>query len=149
MLDNISQWLFLVQFSSTMFMVGVIWFVQIVHYPLLSRVGNKQFESYENSHVRLTTLVVFPPMILELITAVLLLSYPLPNLSPFTLWLGMILLIVIWISTFAIQVPIHKKLSTGFDSSAQFRLVLSNWIRTIAWTLSGALVIGMLMVVLK
>lgn len=35
------QWLLLVHAAVTLYMTGVIWFVQVVHYPLFSCVGRR------------------------------------------------------------------------------------------------------------
>jgi hypothetical protein len=40
----------LVHVGATLFMVGVIWFVQVVHYPLFSRVGLEKFSLYSEAH---------------------------------------------------------------------------------------------------
>ena len=37
---------------STLSMLGLIWFVQIVHYPLMARVGRVRFHAYETDHQR-------------------------------------------------------------------------------------------------
>jgi hypothetical protein len=63
-------WLLLVNAATTFFMVGVIWFVQIVHYPLFSSVGEAAFSEYERHHARRTGWVVAVPMLLELGTAI-------------------------------------------------------------------------------
>ena len=52
-------------------------------------------------------------------------------------WLGFALLLLVWISTAAFQVPQHHILSSGFDRSAHRRLVNSNWARTVLWTARG------------
>ena len=57
---------------STWYMVGLIWMVQVVHYPLFAKVGSEEFVGYQISHQTLTTLVVGPPMLIEIATAVLL-----------------------------------------------------------------------------
>jgi len=54
-------------------------------------------------------------------------------------WTGLALLAVTWISTFAFQVPAHQILERGFDPETWRRLVVSNWMRTWAWTARGAL----------
>jgi len=59
-------WLLLVNAAATLFMVGVIWFVQIVHYPLFALVGEAAFSEYERHHARRTGWVVAIPMLLEL-----------------------------------------------------------------------------------
>ena len=54
---------------ATLFMVGLIWFVQVVHYPLMALVGEHGFASYAQRHQSLTSLVVAPAMLLEAGTA--------------------------------------------------------------------------------
>jgi hypothetical protein len=54
-------------------MTGLIWFVQVVHYPLFDEVGQAQFTSYEARHTNLTTIVVVVPMFIELISSAALL----------------------------------------------------------------------------
>lgn len=128
----------LTQVFATLFMVGLIWFVQIVHYPLYANVGRKQFPEYEALHNRMTTWVVGPAMLVELVTAVMLLKYS-PNASSMLAWMGLGLLIVIWGSTAALSVPAHDVLTAGFDEGAYRKLVNTNWIRTFAWTARGVI----------
>lgn len=140
------QWpikLFHIHLASTLYMVGVIWFVQVVHYPLFARVGKGEFAGYERVHTSSTTWVVAPPMLVEAITALLLLWFRPPGLSHFHVALGLILLGVIWSSTLFLQIPCHQRLSDGFDPAAHQRLVTTNWLRTISWSLRGFLVLWM------
>jgi hypothetical protein len=51
--------------------------------------------------------------------------------------LGIVLLLFIWISTAMIQMPLHDQLLKQPNPTAQQRLVNSNWIRTVAWSLRG------------
>lgn len=133
--------LFLTHLTATLFMVGVIWFVQIVHYPLFDRVGPSVFTAYSDAHSRLTTYVVGPPMLLELSTGVLLLVFRPANVPAAMLWVGLALIIVIWLSTTFLQVPRHEILGAGFDAVTHRGLVVTNWIRTVAWTLRGILIL--------
>ncbi|MFK7767779.1 MAG: hypothetical protein AB8B55_11200 [Mariniblastus sp.] len=140
---NLPSLLVLLNLVSTWYMVGLIWMVQVVHYPLFKSVGQSEFDSYQKSHQFLTTLVVGPPMIVELFSTVFLLIYP-PTRDARTmtlLYVGLGLLIVTWLSTAFLQVPCHGKLEQGFDAQIHQRLVSSNWIRTLAWSARG-LVIG-------
>lgn len=128
--------LFLLQAFSTFALTGLIWFVQVVHYPLFRSIPNPHHAVYAVGHQRRTSWVVAPLMLLELATAVLALW---PSFRPRMLGfsgaaLGMTLVAVIWLSTALVQVPIHSKLLTGTDAPAIDRLVRSNWIRTIAWS---------------
>jgi hypothetical protein len=126
-----------------MAMVGVIWFVQIVHYPLFARVGKDEFPRYEREHCRVTSYVVIPFMLIELATAVGLLWQRPPAVGPGGVWLGLGLLAAIWIVTFTVQVPQHNALINSYDGLVQQRLVWGNWLRTVAWSGRGILVLWM------
>ena len=60
-------------------MVGLIWFVQIVHYPLFSAVGERGYTAYQIQHMNLTGAVVGPPMVIEALTALWLALSPPPR----------------------------------------------------------------------
>lgn len=130
--------------ASTFFMAGIIWFVQIVHYPLFNRVGAGTFPTYQRDHSRLTTLVVVAPMLLELGTGIWIAVHPPAPLGQPLPLLGLGLLLVVWLSTFALQVPAHGALSRGYREDPYRRLTRSNWIRTAAWSLRALLVTIML-----
>lgn len=128
--------------ASTWGMVGVIWFVQLIHYPLMSRVSKEAFPEFEKSLCFRTSFVVIPLMAVELLAALLLLQIH----SPDDLYLVNFLLVAaIWLSTFFIQVPLHKKLLISFDAAAHSKLVTSNWIRTGLWTIRGVLALYLLL----
>jgi hypothetical protein len=136
--------LLLAHAAATLFMVGVIWFVQLVHYPLFARVGRPGFAAYSGSHARLTGLVVGPPMLLEAATAVALVVWTPPGISVPLVWEGLILVAEIWLSTAFLQSPRHTTLGRGFDPSAHRFLVTSNWLRTVLWSLRGLVVLCIL-----
>lgn len=133
----------MLQITSTLLMTGIIWFVQIVHYPLFARVGGSGFAAYEAEHATRTGWVVGPLMCFELATAALFLfaRFRPGSVSAASAWAGMVLVLLIWMSTAFIQVPLHNKLSSGADAAVIARLVGTNWIRTIAWTLRSVLVL--------
>lgn len=141
---SIADWTFLVQVASTFSMVGLIWLIQIVHYPLMAMVGRDEFHQYELAHTRLITWIVAPLMLAEVATAGLMVWYRSELIAPAPVWTGIALLAVIWIATAMIQVPQHKKLIASFDPATHRRLVTGNWIRTIAWTARGGCVLWML-----
>jgi len=133
----------LVNLAATLYMVGLIGFVQIVHYPLFGRVGREGFAAYSDAHSRLTTYVVGPPMLAEAATALLLVFVRPEGVSLAAALLGLVLVGAIWLSTYFLQVPSHTAFASGFDSTAWKRLVFSNWIRTAAWSARGLLVLLM------
>lgn len=130
--------LVLLNLASSLYLTGLIWFVQIVHYRLFELVGRENFASYEGRHQSLTTWVVAPAMLIELAASILLVwNRPTTSLC----WLTGALTLLVWASTMLIQVPLHGNLSTGFDLEACRRLVASNWVRTIAWSLRSVLLL--------
>ena len=135
---------FLAHLFSTLFMTGVIWFAQTVHYPLLGRVGKEAFVEYERENTWRTGWVVIPAMAVELVTALLLLWRQPEGLLLFYAWLNAALLGVIWVSTFTLQGPYHTRLTREFDPIIHRSLVRTNWIRTAAWTARGILLLVVL-----
>ena len=120
--------------GSTLAMTGLIWFVQVVHYPLFRFAASGDFPQFADSHQRRTTALVLPLMTIELVTAVVLALRPSAGSGGLAL-VGLALLGLIWLSTALVQVPLHRKLGRRFDSETARRLVATNWIRTAAWSL--------------
>ncbi|MBM3847150.1 MAG: hypothetical protein FJ405_12810 [Verrucomicrobia bacterium] len=126
--------------SATWALVGLIWTVQLVHYPLFRKVGADAFRGYHAEHTRRITWVVAPLMTTELLTAILLF---LGGQREPWLVVSFVPLAFNWLATWRVQMPLHKQLSAGFDAEMHRRLVSSNWWRTIAWSIRGAcLVLG-------
>lgn len=129
----------LVNLAATWAMVGLIWFVQLVHYPLFGAVGASEFVSYEAQHTRRTAGAVALFMPLEALTAAWLAVDTPTGVSPGLLYVGLGLVAALWVSTAAWQAPMHGRLVRGYDGRLHRRLVLSNWIRTWAWSARGLL----------
>ena len=136
--------LLLAHAASTCAMVGLIWLVQRVHYPLMAMVGPDRFVAYEQTHCRRITPIVGVLMSIELATAALLAIRPPSPETRLLCWVGLALVMVNWASTALVQVPLHERLSRAFDAAAIERLVSTNWIRTIAWTIRGAIALWLL-----
>ncbi|MDA3873210.1 MAG: hypothetical protein PF795_04555 [Kiritimatiellae bacterium] len=112
------------------YMTGVIWFVQLVHYPMLHVSNGAKSESGHRQYTRRMGFVVMPIMLTELVLQ----GVWLAREAEVEASLGAALLFLIWASTFFVQVPCHHKLQTRFEPSLQRKLVMTNWIRTLAWT---------------
>ena len=138
-----AQLVFLTHLAATLVMVGIIWFVQVVHYPLFERVGKAGFSAYSAAHSHLTALVVGPPMLLEAAPAVALLFVRPAGVPAVLVWARLALLALVWLSTALLQVPRHHALGLGFGVRDHRSLVLSNWVRTCAWNVRGLLVLWM------
>ena len=128
---------------ATLTLVGLIWIVQVVHYPLFAFVKAEDFARYHREHVRRITWVVCPLMFLELGTGVLVVATGVAT----PLWLGWLMLALLcsnWVSTAVFQVPCHERLRKGFDADTHRRLVRTNVWRTFAWSVRGVLVFFLL-----
>ena len=124
---------------ATLAMFGLIWFVQVVHYPLFSSVDG-DFAVYAKLHSRRTSRVVGPLMIVEAVTATALMADD-PSWVSVT---GVALVAVAWASTAFVQVPCHRRLSQGFDTAAHRQLVRSNWLRTITSSVRAGIAVALL-----
>ena len=126
--------LLLTNLATTLFMTGLIWFVQVVHYAMFADVGCDVFTAYHTKHMSRTTWVVAPIMIVEGIAGVLFPFFAPGVLRPLG-WFALTMLVLVWISTFAMQVPRHNQLHrNGFDAACCGRLCRTNWVRTFGWT---------------
>lgn len=139
MTDRTTALVFLANLASSWFLAGLIWTIQVVHYPLFARVGREGFTAYESAHTRLITLVVGPAMLCEAAAAALLVVHRPRFVPAWSAWTLLALLAAVWVSTWALQVPMHAVLGRGFDDSAHERLVTTNWIRTLAWSARAAI----------
>jgi hypothetical protein len=131
---NVMNALLVVHGAITWALVGVIWMVQLVHYPLWAQIDGDAFREYHARHMLRMTLLVAPLVMAEALTAAALVGcgvrgvWLLASFAP---------MVVIWISTFFVQVPLQAKLAMGFDAEPHRRLLSSNWWRTAGWTIRG------------
>ncbi len=128
------QAVFTLHLLFTVFLTGLIWFVQVVHYPLFRHVSNIEFSYFHQQHLACTTWVVAPPMLIEAISALVLIYLDIRILSSVPFLISLALLALIWISTALLQAPTHKKLKREQERSTLRFLIRSNWVRTICWT---------------
>lgn len=132
--------LLLVHLVATAFMTGLIWYVQVVHYPLMAGWPHDDFGRWEASHRERTAAVVIPAMLVEGATAAWLGIRPPRRVSPWLFAAGAAALVCIWASTFFLQVPAHGMLTLGWDADVHARLVATNWIRTALWSMRLVLI---------
>ena len=127
--------------AATLYMTGLIWFVQIVHYPLMRSVPPSSFPAYSVAHQRRTTWVVGPAMLIEAVTSILLIRFHPPGVQSIIAVAGFLLVVFIFYRTGFVQVPQHRQLANEYDRDVCRDLITSNWWRTIAWTTRSAIVL--------
>ena len=142
--SGIDQTVLDVQVLASAFMAGLIWFVQLVHYPLFAAVPGGAFVDYERRHRNRTAAVVGLPMVAEGVTTLWLFLAPPGDLGRTLPFIGGVLLTVVLASTVLVQVPLHDRLSTSYDRGHIRRLVATNWVRTVGWSARAVLALAML-----
>ena len=131
----------LINIFSAFFATGLIWTIQLVHYPSMRFVSRDKFELFHSFHQLRISIIAMPLMAIELITTIILFMQNIDNESSLIFKINLIIVTLIWFSTFFIQVPLHQKLSKGKKTSLIDNLVLTNWFRTVLWTLRSILII--------
>lgn len=120
-----------IQLWLTIALCTLIWFIQIVHYPSFVFYDANNFKNGMLAHQKRISYLVIPLMLSELIISFWSI-YLEPNLNN-SILLGLIFFI--WVSTYFLQVPIHTLLAHKKDQHLISKLVQTNWIRTILWSL--------------
>ena len=129
-------------------MFGVIWIVQVVHYPLMRFVSAEQFTRFETAHRVRISWVVGPLMAVEGVCVLAFLFAPPAGLVGWLPWAGAAAEAVAIGTTVFVSAPLHERLNALFDQASLDRLVTTNWVRTFAWTARAGVAIAMLVAVL-
>jgi len=132
--------LIVAHFASTMFMVGLIWTIQYVHYPLFANVGETTYVAFQNAHVERIGRLLLIPWLTEGFTLIGVLALAflggLKTLRVPAILNGAAMAVVLVISGFW-SAPAHGKLANGFDKSVHQQLMTANLIRSLAWSICG------------
>jgi hypothetical protein len=129
--------------AASLYCLGLVWFVQVVHYPLFARVGEDGWLDYHAEHTRRTGWVVGAPMLVQLGTAAALLATRPDGVGLTPVIAGLALTLAIFALTFLAAVPGHDRLARAWDPVVARALVRTNALRTAAWTAHSALALGM------
>lgn len=126
--------IFLINTFCTFFMTGLIWYVQLVHYPSFRFLNEENFTKFHKHHSVKTGVIVMPVMSIELAT-----SGALAWIDGWTTLnaLGFHLVILIWMSTAFLSVPKHNALKHGKVDSLIDGLINTNWFRTVLWSIKS------------
>lgn len=131
-----------------MAMVGLIWTVQVVHYPLFENVGAEAYPDYQSRHIDRIGAVLVVPWGLEGITIVALLVLAKERLLRSLAFVGAALMGLILLVTMIWAAPVHGELLDGFDPDQHDTLMWSNLIRTLLWTARGGVAMAMVWILL-
>lgn len=140
----------IVALASVWAMTGIIWVVQVVHYPIFDAiergVDDEDWRRFGDRHRSSISFVVGPFMLAEGVTGLWLAVDPPGDAGRGLPLIALGLMAVAYGTTAFVSVPLHEQLTDRFDSDTHSRLVSTNWIRTAAWT-ARALVVAAIAVV--
>ena len=115
---------------TSLYMFGVIWIIQLIHYPSFTFISPSDFSQFHARHTFVMGILVGPVMIVEFLAAAWLLSEQNNILTV----ANFCLVAALWLLTFLVSVPLHNKLADGIDFTVINSLIKTNWPRTLLWT---------------
>ncbi|MEZ6139941.1 MAG: hypothetical protein R3B84_05145 [Zavarzinella sp.] len=136
----------LITAAATWMMAGVIWFVQLVHYPLFRMIEPGRFPIFEEQHQQRTTWLVAPLMLAEAVGSISLLFVQQKMLTRSLLMAALLTLFLIWSATFFVQIPLHERLRKHWSEKDHWRLLRTNWVRTIGWTIRAGIMLAIVLI---
>jgi uncharacterized membrane protein len=123
-------------------MASLVWVMQLLVYPGFASIAPERWRSHHRRHQALVTVLVFPPMVVELVAPIALLTVARPaEVAPLVVWGLAIGSVATWVLTALVSAPLHGRLERGYDPQLQRRLVRTNWPRTVLWSGLAALAV--------
>jgi len=123
------------------FMVGMIWTIHLVHYPLFAKVGPDTYVDFQAAHVeRIGTLLLVPWLTegLTLLALIWLAAVGGRRDLRLPVAIGAVAMAVVLVISGVWSAPAHGDLADGFDAAVHDRLMTANLVRALAWTVRGA-----------
>lgn len=121
---------------------GLIWTIQVVHYPLFARVPADGWTDYERAHQRAITPLVLPVMAANVLLGALLLAAGPAGADGLLVAVNAFLAAVMFAGTGLVYAPLHGRLAERWDAATHRVLLRLNWLRTAAWTLQTAVAVA-------
>lgn len=123
--------LFYIYLFCNIFMIGISLITQFVTYPSFQSINPEIFSNFHKIYAQKMLFIVGPIMIIEFLSVVVLLFI---NID-FHFMVQFIFVLLIWILTFFLIVPIHNELEKYYNKSLNNKLIKLNGYRTFLWFL--------------
>lgn len=140
MTRTLSPSLAIVHLIAAWFMVGLIWTIHVVHYPLFAEVGDATYVAFQAAHVDRIGPLLALPWAVEGIAAALILFVAFTSrdrqLLPPAAIGAVAMGVVLAVSGFW-SAPAHGELADGFDPDVHQRLMNADLVRALAWSVRG------------
>lgn len=122
----------ILRISSDAGLLALIWIVQLVIYPSFKYYELPNLKVWHDLYTKRITIVVMPLMLLQLSLSVY--NFIL-GMNDALVVLDMFLVLLTWITTFLIFVPLHNSITKDKHAADSVnKLVRYNWIRTFLWS---------------
>ena len=143
--------LILITFALVFYGMGASFVESFVNYPTWPLIGTNEFPAYHRALGPLIIGYMVIPMFVATLLTILLLWFS-PALIPrWMIWLAIVLQLVVWVSTFTIQLPIQGQLSAGgLSLPLMDRLRVTNfWFRRVPYIVNAFLFLWMMSLLLR
>jgi len=112
-------------------LLGLILTIHFVHYKSFKFIDIERFIEFHRFHTKNISFLVLPLMTSEAVLSITICYFYFSILS----LANLLLVALIWITTFLLQVPSHNKLSTGKSMPEIKKLISGNIYRVCLWFL--------------
>ncbi|MFL2630797.1 MAG: hypothetical protein ACJ0OP_03445 [Thermodesulfobacteriota bacterium] len=112
-------------------LLGLILTIHFVHYKSFKFIDIERFIEFHRFHTKNISFLVLPLMTSEAVLSITICYFYFSILS----LVNLLLVALIWITTFLLQVPSHNKLSTGKSMPEIKKLISGNIYRVCLWFL--------------
>jgi hypothetical protein len=122
-----SIWLFLIAFALMFYGLGASFVESFVNYPTWRLIGANEFRTYHQTLGPLIIGFMVIPLVITTILTLLLVWFRPAPVPLWAIWLAIVLQLIPWVSTVAIQIPIQVQLSRdGLSLPLIDRLIFTN-----------------------
>ena len=112
-------------------MLVFLWLVQIIIYPSFKKISKESIFSWHKSYQTRVSIIMSPIMLLQMYQITFDVFH---TISSITI-IRFLLLLVSWLLTIAVSVPLHRKIENNKDLEYSIdRLIKTNLPRTFTWT---------------
>ena len=129
---------------STLFMTGVIWFMQVIYYPSFRILDTDRISQATQLYRQRAAWVIMPVMLVEMSTGILLMSSSWVTQYGKSLVANLAILFLIWGITLVKMSPLHSRLSSEMEEGTIQSLISTNGLRTVLWTARSILLLSFL-----
>ncbi len=113
-------------------LVVLIWIIQLIIYPGFLYYNTENLVAWHLKYTPLIGYMVAPLMISQLGISI---YQTTSATNPYNL-ISLVIISIVWISTFLQFIPIHNNISKGrANNKMLLSLVKKNWLRTVLWTI--------------